>query len=521
MSYKATLAPAVEDIDWPQITQAQAEQMKGLKCLVLSHHSFTTCGMGALALNWVEWYTVFMQKYAVEIHLASPKMPEGERSVVEEQQQEREWYDNLITVDGWDDDDMALNIANAVKETGIKMDGVFTHTENLQTVLGQVCEYLGIKQNPALAFQKARDKYKTREALHEAGLAAPKMALLSKREDITEIMAKIDYPVIIKPVSGAGSKGVYKAFDEAELYESVDRALEEVGGTGEAVLTYTPGVTSDAPIMIEELLIAKDFEGLPIGEFDIDIVVWDNECTYARVTDNWKPTPPYFLENGCNSPSVTSEAVQRELIDYCMKVIKALGFFKGVFHTECMYTESHGPVLLECNPRVGGGPIRYFNNQLYGVELLAEFLMTNMNVPVKPIVKNSGEGAVTYFLCCPKTGKLLDGNYMDKVAASPGVKSATAWLKGGEMVMGYDTQVPIWIGEIVMHCPVDEIKDCVRRMEEMAALATESVNVDLTPEDEVVVEPTRNRSSIMVRRSSAMIMPYQIDEEQMPGLGDG
>ena len=32
-----------------------------------------------------------------------------------------------------------------------------------------------------------------------------------------------------------------------------------------------------------------------------------------------------------------------------------------------MYTDKHGAVLLECNPRVGGGPIRYFNNLLNGM----------------------------------------------------------------------------------------------------------------------------------------------------------
>jgi hypothetical protein len=53
----------------------------------------------------------------------------------------------------------------------------------------------------------------------------------------------------------------------------------------------------------------------------------------------------------------------------CLQVVNALGFYKGAFHVECMYTDKHGAVLLECNPRVGGGPIRYFNNLLNGMSL--------------------------------------------------------------------------------------------------------------------------------------------------------
>lgn len=35
---------------------------------------------------------------------------------------------------------------------------------------------------------------------------------------------------------------------------------------------------------------------------------------------------------------------------------QALGFKQGNFHMEAWYTKT-GPVLIECNPRVGGGSI--------------------------------------------------------------------------------------------------------------------------------------------------------------------
>jgi biotin carboxylase len=41
-------------------------------------------------------------------------------------------------------------------------------------------------------------------------------------------------------------------------------------------------------------------------------------------------------------------------------VCLALGFYKGAFHVEAIYTET-GPMLIECNPRVGGGPVVEYN----------------------------------------------------------------------------------------------------------------------------------------------------------------
>jgi hypothetical protein len=46
----------------------------------------------------------------------------------------------------------------------------------------------------------------------------------------------------------------------------------------------------------EQLLIPKDFDGLPVGEFDVDLVVWDGKLKYGAVTDNWYPIKPYYLE---------------------------------------------------------------------------------------------------------------------------------------------------------------------------------------------------------------------------------
>lgn len=57
-------------------------------------------------------------------------------------------------VENFEADNLAENIANAVKASGTKIDGVFTHTENLQPIVGQVCEILGIKNNPYSAYEK-------------------------------------------------------------------------------------------------------------------------------------------------------------------------------------------------------------------------------------------------------------------------------------------------------------------------------------------------------------------------------
>jgi hypothetical protein len=72
-------------------------------------------------------------------------------------------------------------------------------------------------------------------------------------------------------------------------------------------------------MVAEQLMIPKKFSDYPTGEFDVDLLIWDSKLVYGNVTDNWFPIPPYFLENGNNSPSLAPKDVQQELIDYCFK----------------------------------------------------------------------------------------------------------------------------------------------------------------------------------------------------------
>jgi hypothetical protein len=53
-------------------------------------------------------------------------------------------------------------------------------------------------------------------------------------------------------------------------------------------------------MVVEQLLIPKDFGGLPVGEFDVDLVVWDGKLVYGAVVDNWHPIKPYYLEVGAH-----------------------------------------------------------------------------------------------------------------------------------------------------------------------------------------------------------------------------
>eukprot|EP01134_Creolimax_fragrantissima_P006053 CFRG6053T1 len=454
-------------------TPEQAAQMKGKEVLILSHSKWNPDGLTGSRVANICLHNGFFKEGGCVITLVTP---DDEADKVYQKYVEKNLIHAHLTVPDMYEETGGASIAEAAKKTGKKYDAVFSHFEHLQPVIGEVAELLNIKHNPYKAYQTARDKFMTRKALEAAGVPTPKAMGCSSSADIPKLVEYIGFPMIVKPTSGAGSLGVYKAFDEAELEVTIDRCLKDL--TNNVYLSTNVGLASDSPIVVEQLLIPYDFDGLPVGEFDCDLIFWDGELKYGCVTDNWKPISPYYLENGNTFPSMIPQKAQDELIDYCARCVTALGFYKGAFHMEALYTKD-GPMLIECNPRVGGGPIVEFNEELNGVNLNEYQMLTTLNIPVDPQPRPGGITKVrnVYYLNCPVTGRLESANFFEAIKDAPGVIRHSYFINEGDEVRGYDTQVPQWIGEFAMESDVDNLIEQVRLCEEYVKIATAAVKV--------------------------------------------
>ena len=49
-----------------------------------------------------------------------------------------------------------------------------------------------------------------------------------------------------------------------------------------------------------------------------------------------------------------------------------------------MYTDKDGPILIEVNPRAGGGPSREFHLGVRGVDMFINFFLATLNIPINP-----------------------------------------------------------------------------------------------------------------------------------------
>jgi hypothetical protein len=175
-----------------------------------------------------------------------------------------------------------------------------------------------------------RDKEKMKQVLDAAGIRTPRHRAAKGPEAIRAAAPAIGYPLIVKPIAGAGSADTHRIENDAEL---------------EAAIAATRHV--------EEVSVEEFVEG---EEFTFDTVAIDGEPAYFNVA--WyRPRPLVARSSEWISPQVVAlrEVDGAELaagVEMGRRVLAALGFGSGFTHME-WYRKADGEVVFG---EIGGRP---------------------------------------------------------------------------------------------------------------------------------------------------------------------
>jgi len=371
-------------------------------------------------------------------------------------------FEKFIEVDLLPADTLAERAFTAIQATGLHFDGVATVWDNAGPLAALLANALGLPGHPLLSIGFSKNKVFTREVCMEAGIPSPRFFRIRSEEDLDDAIAHVGFPAVLKPISGLASMFTYLVKDEAILRQRYLQTLAEAHGH-----LKTSEVHSDD---LSELIWARGLdmtleEFLDGEEFDVDMLLSEGEPVYAAVTRDLPQ--PYMIEAGSQMPPAFPEDKQAELIDFTAVVLRALGFTAGTFHVESKYT-SNGPRLIEVNARIGGGPIYYFHREVWGVDLVEQYLLTCLGVPIRP---QKAPQPITCLLTSdlpsPRTGTITHTDFLTPIANHPQVIHAKPKVTVGQKIIGPDTGVPDWLGEIMVHG--DTVEEASQIMDELLA----------------------------------------------------
>jgi predicted ATP-grasp superfamily ATP-dependent carboligase len=245
-----------------------------------------------------------------------------------------------------------------------------------------------------------RDKVNMKETVAAFGLRVPKNKRINDVSDLHSFIDTNGYPVIVKPVSGAGSAEIHvlQTTQDLELFLQNDRDL-----TGDL---YIP--TASVPVLT----------GLEVEEFisgklhQVDGIVHNGEVVFIctaqylggnlidykskGITGHWQLHP----EN----------PLAKRLFTYCKNVIKALDTpANTTFHCELFHTDDDDIVLCEIASRTGGALTATCVEETFGINLFHVLAQLQVDLPIS--LPNNGEdyqpeNLTAYVFFCPKQGIL-------------------------------------------------------------------------------------------------------------------
>ena len=202
---------------------------------------------------------------------------------------------------------------------------------------------LGLTGNDPDAVLRCRNKLTQRETLRAARIHVPEFFAFSAAEAPENILPRVKFPCVIKPLFLAASQGVIRANDEQEFRAAVARIR---------VLLVSPEVQETREPSLDQLLVERYIPGREVA---IEGLLDRGHLRVLAIFD--KPDPlegPYFEETIYVTPSRLPESQQAALRDCAAAAVRALGLAQGPVHAEFRVNDA-GPWVLEVAPRPIGG----------------------------------------------------------------------------------------------------------------------------------------------------------------------
>lgn len=273
--------------------------------------------------------------------------------------------------------------------------------------------YFGL---PGLGYETATlfaNKYLMKRRLMAAGIPTTRCRIAYALRDVPAKAVELGWPVVIKPVLGAGSIDVF-AFEDPEAFAefAASPAAESISGV-------------EVPIIVEEFIDLK-------AEYHCDGVVHGGEVKFAAASKYLIPMLGCPEHLNCSHFLPSDHADRAEILELHARTVAAFGLDVGVTHMELLKTP-RGLLVGEiaCRPSGSGTPdaIRI----QFGVDVWRAFVETSLGVePELRVVER--DGLIAQYQLPVRRGRIVRLSSASELADVPSVVRVDMRCRVGDVV---------------------------------------------------------------------------------------
>lgn len=320
-------------------------------------------------------------------------------------------YHNVSIIDK----DAILNLARKLNIDDIMS---FATDPGVETA-AYVAEKLGLPSCGSYeSVRILQNKNLFRDFLRNNNFNVPASFSYSSFEEVGDEIKDINWPVIVKPVDSAGSKGVTKVNAVEELEDAFNNAIK---------------FSKSKTVIIEEF-IEKSLPSSDTDCFSVDgNLVF---CSFSNQFFDADANNPY-VPSAYSWPSIMPLEFQNELKNELQRLISLLGLKTSIYNVETRVGKNGKVYIMEFSPRGGGNRLAEMLRYATGTDLI--------KAAVCSAVGNKIEGIRE---CVYKNGfwaevilhSVQDGAYhglqiSDEIKNN--VVEIDEWVKSGDYVHGF------------------------------------------------------------------------------------
>ncbi|WP_020407974.1 ATP-grasp domain-containing protein [Hahella ganghwensis] len=268
-------------------------------------------------------------------------------------------------------------------------------------VTSQVGELLGVRCNPCQPVEVARHKDKLRRVLERSELPQVRWSLASGPEDIERFLQNLGKPVIVKPVAGGGSAGVFKIDDVRNAKVAWEYATE---------VPYWANMENYNNVLLEEYV-----EG---DEYSVESISKNGCHEILAIVRKNTTGAPHFIELGHTTPAEIPVSVKNQIHVTVIDMLNLMGQQNGPCHTE-VKVDGERVNIIETQTRFGGGQIWELVWLTTGRNVAHETVAHLCHLP-SPVIKAESPAASVVHLPAPE-GLVLRCDGHELVRHSEGV----------------------------------------------------------------------------------------------------
>ncbi|MDE7160115.1 MAG: ATP-grasp domain-containing protein [Muribaculaceae bacterium] len=301
----------------------------------------------------------------------------------------------------------------------LEIDGILSFAVDPGvTTAAYVAEQLGLPfQGSYESVSVLQDKAAFRKFLTDNGFNVP---VARSYESYEEAAAEVDlfhWPVIVKPVDSAGSKGVTRVDDPDLLERAVDAALKE---------------SHSGRIIIEDFLEQEGFSS------DSDSFSVDGKLVYCSFSDQRfdaaaeNPYTPAAYSWPSTMPQEAQEELKREL----QRLVTLLELGTGIYNIETRLARNGKPYIMEVSPRGGGNRLAEMLDIATGSRLIESVVAGALGERLTDVGRVEYPGYIAEIILHADAAGIFDALEV-RDDMKPYVIEEDLWVKPGAEICGF------------------------------------------------------------------------------------